>query len=499
MPLDPAPATGARGLALRGDVAAHCGAPGEAQRFLLAAADAAEAADPSGAALLVAEAVSAGFFHGSAAAALAAAERLEALDRRDLSPVARAVGTLATGMARVLAGLPGSDRIRDGAALLDAATAQERASVRPVWLMFGPLWLRESGTVRGLVRTALDEGRARSAIGTLPMLLFTLARDGATTDHWSSADADYAEAIALSREIGHTTELAVSLAGLAWLEARRGRVEQCRAHALETLDLCARHPVDIARVWADLALGELALSLGDVDDAVEVLTRLDGFLDKVDLRDPDLSPVPDLAEALLRTGQAAEARRLAVRYREAARAKGLPWAMARAERLRGLVAAPAELDDCFGAALSLHAQTLDVFEQARTGLAYGACLRRARRRVDARAQLRPALRTFERLGAVRWADAAAAELEATGESVARAGAAASGALTPRELQIGLLLAEGRTTREAAAALFLSPKTVEYHLRHVYTKLDIGSRAELVATLGRAADALSDDREPPSGR
>ncbi len=497
--LDPTPATGARGLALRGEVAAHCGAPGEAQRLLLAAADAVAPTDPSHAALLVAEAVSAGFFHGSAAAALAAGQRLEALAHRDLSPVARAIGTLATGMARVLAGLPGIDRIRDGAALLDAATPDERASVRPAWLMFGPLFLRESGSVRGLVRTALDEGRERSAISTLPMLLFTLARDGATTEHWSGAEADYAEAIALSREIGHTTELAVSLAGLSWLEARRGRVAQCREHAAQTLELCARHPVDIARVWAELALGELALSLGDVVEAVEVLTRLDGSLREIDLRDPDLSPAPDLAEALLRRGDVTEARHLVARFHTAAEAKGLPWAMARAERLRGLVAHPSELDDRFAAALALHAQTLDVFEEARTRLAYGACLRRVRRRADARGELRAALGSFERLGAVRWADTAAAELEATGESVARAGASPSGALTPRETQIALLLAEGRTTRQAAAALFLSPKTVEYHLRHVYTKLGIASRAELVATLDRRSDRAPEPPVAPSGR
>ena len=83
-------------------------------------------------------------------------------------------------------------------------------------------------------------------------------------------------------------------------------------------------------------------------------------------------------------------------------------------------------------------------------------------------------------------DLAAAELEATGETVARRGGDERDALTPRELQIALLLAEGRTTRETAAALFLSPKTVEYHLRHVYTKLDIASRAELATRLAGAS-------------
>ena len=85
-----------------------------------------------------------------------------------------------------------------------------------------------------------------------------------------------------------------------------------------------------------------------------------------------------------------------------------------------------------------------------------------------------------------WRDQAAAELTATGEHVRVAGANALADLTPQELQVSLLLAEGRTTREAAAALFLSPKTVEYHLRKVYTKLGIGSRAELAELLSRSS-------------
>ena len=103
-------------------------------------------------------------------------------------------------------------------------------------------------------------------------------------------------------------------------------------------------------------------------------------------------------------------------------------------------------------------------------------------RVRARDQLRRAYDDFEDLGAVRWAERVSVELEATGETVRRRGADPRTALTPQELQVSMLLVEGRTTREAAAALFLSPKTVEYHLRKVYTKLGIGSRSELAELL-----------------
>ncbi len=151
--------------------------------------------------------------------------------------------------------------------------------------------------------------------------------------------------------------------------------------------------------------------------------------------------------------------------------------MARAARAVALTCAERDIDEQFQSALTHHARTLDSFELARTHLAYGTRLRRARRRIEARTSLRAALATFEALGAGPWADQAAAELRATGET-ARRRTDALGDLTPQELQIARMLAEGRTTREAAAALFLSPKTIEYHLRHVYLKLGVTSRAEL---------------------
>jgi DNA-binding CsgD family transcriptional regulator len=98
--------------------------------------------------------------------------------------------------------------------------------------------------------------------------------------------------------------------------------------------------------------------------------------------------------------------------------------------------------------------------------------------VRAREELRAALEMFETLGAQSWAEQATAELAATGETARRRDPSTRDDLTPQELQIARLLADGRTTREAAAAVFLSPKTVEYHLRNVYRKLGIGSRDEL---------------------
>jgi len=118
------------------------------------------------------------------------------------------------------------------------------------------------------------------------------------------------------------------------------------------------------------------------------------------------------------------------------------------------------------------------FQRARTELLYGEWLRRERRRTQARAHLRAALELFHKVGAAPWADRAGAGLRATGETARKRDQSAVAQLTPQELQVAGLVAEGLTNKEIAAQLFLSPRTVGYHLRKVFTKLGIASRTEL---------------------
>jgi DNA-binding CsgD family transcriptional regulator len=296
------------------------------------------------------------------------------------------------------------------------------------------------------------------------------------------AEATYREAIDLARESGQQTELVFGLAGLAWLQARRGREQECRALAAEALALSEQLGARLHRIWTTAALGELELALGQEAKAVAHFERQRELLRETAISDVDLSPGAELVDAYLRLGRGEEAARVAAGFIAAAEAKGQPWSLARALRCRGLLADDGELAAPFEAALGEHARTPDAFEEARTRLAYGQRLRRARQRVLAREQLRAAADTFERLDARPWADRARSELAATGETVRRRDPSTLDELTPQELQIALLLGEGRTTRETAAALFLSPKTIEYHLRHIYIKLDIHSREELAGAL-----------------
>ena len=125
------------------------------------------------------------------------------------------------------------------------------------------------------------------------------------------------------------------------------------------------------------------------------------------------------------------------------------------------------------------AEALPPFERARTELLYGEWLRRERRRQDARVHLRRALETFRSLGTAPFAERAEAELRATGETARKRDPSTLDELTPQELQIAGLVAQGLTNPEIAAQLFLSPRTIDYHLHKVFSKLGIASRTELV--------------------
>lgn len=328
----------------------------------------------------------------------------------------------------------------------------------------------------------MRERRDQVAVGVLPAVLFLLARDDATTDRWADAAASYDEGIRLSRETGQTTELAINLAGLAWLSAHQGRETQCRELAAEAMEISTERQIYLGLVWSLFALGDLELGKGDPQAALPQYERLAEVLTSLGVLDPDLSPVPELVEVYLRLGRVEDAAVAARAFAVRAGEKGQPWAQARAARALGLVD---EDEQRFVEALEWHARTLDVFETARTRLVYGGWLRRARRRVDAREQLRAAVAAFDQLGAPGWADQAAAELKATGETARRREPSTADDLTPQERQIALLLADGQSTRSVAARLFLSPKTVDYHIRKVYNKLGIHSRPELAAVLQKS--------------
>jgi DNA-binding CsgD family transcriptional regulator len=157
--------------------------------------------------------------------------------------------------------------------------------------------------------------------------------------------------------------------------------------------------------------------------------------------------------------------------------------------LAQLAGSSAEAEPLYEQALEHHGNGVPPYELARTQLAYGEWLRRERRKTEARTQLRDALDAFEGGAATLWAERARDELKATGESARKRDPSTLDELTPQELRIAQLVAWGATNRDAAAHLFVSPKTVEYHLRKVFLKLGVSSRVELARVpLGEPAPA-----------
>ena len=280
---------------------------------------------------------------------------------------------------------------------------------------------------------------------------------------------------------------------MTWAEAFMGRVEEARAHAREGSTLS--HAANDEIFWRQIegALGFLELSLGHLAEADGHLRPLWPALVAMGFGEPAAWPVlPNEIEALIGLGELESAEEFLIELEERGRALDSPWALSQAARCRGLLLAarghPEDGLPHFETALDVHRRMPGGFERARTLLAQGRTLRRMKRRREARAALEAALAVFEDLGTPLWAERAR-------EALARIGgrAPAGEALTATERRVAVLVAEGRSNREAAAELYVSVRTVEANLTRIYAKLGVRSRAEL-ARRGVAPEPL---RRPAS--
>ena len=289
--------------------------------------------------------------------------------------------------------------------------------------------------------------------------------------------------------------MAHALGALAEIEAAVGRDEDARAHAGRCLALAQAQGADSSRVYGHGALGLLALGRGEPEEAVEhglAAERADG---RTDTDEPGIVRyTPDLVES--RGGSAARPTRPSASSGSSARPNGpatpgrRPWPCAAAASSRRRRTSTT----CSPPPWRCTSRRRSPSSTPARRLLHGERLRRDRRRSDARRPLRGALATFERLGAVRWAERARSELRATGGEEASAPVSVSTSsrtavpvdeLTPQELQIALHAARGMTNREVGAALFLAPKTVEHHLSRTFRKLGIRRRVELASVFAAA--------------
>jgi DNA-binding CsgD family transcriptional regulator len=221
------------------------------------------------------------------------------------------------------------------------------------------------------------------------------------------------------------------------------------------------------------ALGVLELSLGNYEAAT-------GWLDQVCEDDGPLAAyaLPDLVEAAARAGRQDTADNALGRLTERATVAGTPLALGLIARSKALLADSDEARNDYEEAVELLGRSRSAPQLARAHLLYGEWLRRRRRRREARSQLRTAHDMFETMGLEIFAARAAAELRATGEHPRRREVGTKEALTPQEAQIADLVSQGEANRDIAARLFISPNTVEYHLRKAFRKLEVTSRTQL---------------------
>lgn len=334
--------------------------------------------------------------------------------------------------------------------------------------------------------------RARGTTAALPAALAALAWLELWTDRHRTAHANATEGLELARSLGQRWAEAGCAMTLAVLAALRGD-EEGRAALGDIL----HHPPGVQSAAGNAGAAAWAAALADLGACrfAEAQTRLEDLAPGRRLGQPwqALWSRPDAVEACVRTGRLAEARAALQVLERAARPDWPAPAAALLARSRALLATGREADHHYMTALALHAEAERPFQQARTRLLWAEHLRRNRRRVDARDQLRAALEAFDELDARPWADRARVELRATGETVRRRDASRE-RLTPQELRIAELVAEGGSNREVAEHLFISPRTVGYHLARVYQKLGVSSRTRL-AHLLREREL---DRVPETG-
>ena len=272
--------------------------------------------------------------------------------------------------------------------------------------------------------------------------------------------------------------MALCQALLARIAGAQGREDDCRGLAGEVREHAAAHgnlgPLDVTR-WG---LGLLALGAGQHEEA---------FAQLAEIADPAAWPdrslfapitVLDLLEAAILTERTGLARGVLDELTRWSQPCLPPWSKLAIHRSRAMLGHGDGAEREFQAALAVPGAQLRRFEYARAQLLYGEWLRRGRRRRDAREQLRAALTTLTSIGAAPWAERARAEVRASGETVRAHAQVAYLALTPQELQIARLAARGLSNREIGAQLFLSPRTVGFHLYNAFPKLGVASRSDL---------------------
>lgn len=322
-----------------------------------------------------------------------------------------------------------------------------------------------------MVSTAREAGAGMVVIYALERLAFAQLPTGP----WAAMRSSVDEALTLARSVGQPTLTAAPLALSTLLAALTGS-DDFDHHLAAVDDVAARYPLgiltgpvhDVAR-WAK---GVRAAAHGDAPAALHHLAGM---------RVPALHRMAtvDRIEAAVRAGDTGQARAWVDELTPFATASRHPWALGALDLGRALTATdPADATGAFARAVGHYRRSARPYDLARTRLAYGELLRRTGRRVDARPHLRSALELFTDAGATALVERATQELRASGETARKRDPSTLLDLTPMELKVAQLVSTGLSNKDVAAQCWVSPRTVAFHLRNVFTKVGVSSRTEL---------------------
>ena len=401
-----------------------------------------------------------------------ARESLELADGLD-DDALRAGALSALALVRFNAGEVGAPADAERAVALAVVAADDEQRDRAEATLGHVLvWSTELDRARALLDARYERTRDRDerlAASALWYLAIVEWRSG----RWELAEQHAALARDISVQYGVPAPTVLFPLGL--IAAHRGDFDHARRVAADARDLA---DAEGARLGGIVALeGVVEAWTGDPAAAATWFAAAEAEADAADWGEPNLRWwYPEYAEALLALGRPAEADALLDAWERDAVRVGREWVLAQVVRCRGLVAAArndvAQALDLLEEAVARHESAGDPFGRARALLAAGVVRRRTRQKRPAREAIEAALAAFEEIGAATWAEKARRELGRIG------GRTRADGLTAAEQRVAALVAEGRTNREVAAALFLGERTVASHLTHIYAKLGVRSRTEL---------------------
>ncbi|MCZ7436906.1 AAA family ATPase [Micromonospora sp. WMMC241] len=388
-------------------------------------------------------------------------------------------GLIRLAAAQVLAGLPeGATLARECVAVCAGHADGSAAELAEVFC-----WLGDHDTARALLAPEVDRARASEDVFLLAYALPRLAELEWRVGRLHAAYQAATEAVRIAEQVALPVLRAEALAGLALVEALLGAESQALARVREARRVL---PVEFGEVEVRLRYATAVTSVVAARwrEAATELEWIRSVQRRGGLVEPGWLPVVgELAQAYARLGRPERTAELLAELGD-----GRVASRVVAARVAALLAPEPDLDEAFAAALARCDGADAPLERARTLFDHGQRLRRAKRRRDARVQLHAALRLFETAGAQGWARRCRAEIDATGRRAPAPDDRGVDRLTSQERQIALHVADGLTNREIATRIFLSPKTVEYHLGNVYRKLQLRSRSDLIRHLARLSSS-----------